>query len=401
MINTVSMEKQKVIALVDCDSFFVSCEQKKKPELKGKAVCVLSNNDGCVISRSREAKKMGIKMGQPYFMAKKDFPKAIYLSADHDYYKEVSDEVMNILKNFSPYAQIYSIDEAFVDLTGLTRFYKKNYYKLAVFLRKKILEEADIPVSIGVSSTKTLSKLASDKSKNMPEGVYLIGKRKIRKELRNTDIEEIWGIGRRLTKNLKRYGILTAEELVTKSDRWLDSKIGIHGIEMKHELSGEMVSAVVNDEKIPKSIQNTRSFGIFTTDFNYIKNELNRHIHTSCRKLRKYNTKCLQIAVMLKTKDFKVYYEKQDLVAPTDFELEISEIAIKLLAKIYNQGVLYRSTGVVLEKIGEQGSEQLSLYSDTTEETKKKNLTKCFDKLESKFGKNIVQTGFTITKNNP
>ena len=107
-------------------------------------------------------------MGEPYFMAKKNYPKAIYLSADHDYYKKVSDSIMSILKNFSPYAEIYSIDEAFVDLTGLTRLYKKNYYKLAVYLREKILQEVNIPVSIGVSSTKTLAKLASDKAKNIP-----------------------------------------------------------------------------------------------------------------------------------------------------------------------------------------------------------------------------------------
>ncbi len=253
------MVKQKVIALVDCDSFFVSCEQKRKPELKGKAVCVLSNNDGCVISRSKEAKKMGIKMGQPYFMAKTEFPKAIYVSADHEYYAQVSNIVMSILKDFSPYAQIYSIDEAFVDLTGLTRLYKKNYYKLAVYLREKILQEADIPVSIGVSSTKTLSKLASDKAKNIKTGIYLIGKRKIPKELRNTKVEEIWGIGRRLTNSMKKYGVLTALELTQKSDGWLGEKISIHGIEMKHELLGEMVSPVVNDETTPKSIQNTRA----------------------------------------------------------------------------------------------------------------------------------------------
>lgn len=396
--DTEIMVKQKVIALVDCDSFFVSCEQKRNPKLKGQAVCVLSNSDGCVISRSREAKKMGVRMGEPYFMAKKEHPKAIYLTAEHDYYASVSKQVMTILKDFSPYVQIYSVDEAFVDLTGLTKLYKKNYKKLAVYLREKILQEADIPVSIGVSSTKTLSKLASDKAKNLPEGVYLIGKRKISKVLSSTKIEEIWGIGRKLTKRLKSHGILTAEELVAKSDKWLDSKIGIQGIEMRHELIGEMVSPVSNEEKIPKSIQNTRAFGIFTSDFNFIKNELNRHIHTSCRKLRKYNTKCLQIGVMLRTKDFKVYYTKKELLQPTDFELEISKIAIKLLEEIYNPNILYRSTGVILEKIGEQGSEQLSLYSDTTLEIKKDKLAKCFDKLESKFGKNIVQTGFTKTK---
>lgn len=401
-MNTyIVMVKQKYLALVDCDSFFVSCEQKRNTNLKGQPVCVLSNNDGCVISRSKEAKKMGIKMGEPFFMAKKDHPKAIYITADHEYYKEVSNHIMSILKNFSPFVQIYSIDEAFIDLTGLTRLYKRNYYKLAKHLRSKILEEVDIPVSIGVSSTKTLSKLASDKAKNISDGIYLIGKRKIKKELRHTNIEEIWGIGRRLTKNLKRHGVLTAEELVEKTDKWLDSKIGIHGIEMRHELLGEMVSTVTNEVKAPKSIQNTRAFGMFTNDFNFIKNELNKHIHTSCRKLRKYETKCLQIGVMLRTKDFRVFYTKQDLITPTDFELEISNLAINLLKEIYNPNILYRSTGVILDKIGEQGTEQLSLYSDNTIETKKKNLAKCFDKLESKFGKNIVQTGFTIRNNNP
>lgn len=401
-MNTyIVMVKQKYLALVDCDSFFVSCEQRRNTNLKGQPVCVLSNNNGCVISRSKEAKKMGIKMGEPFFMAKKDHPKAIYITADHEYYKEVSNHIMSILKNFSPFVQIYSIDEAFIDLTGLTRLYKRNYYKLAKHLRSKILEEVDIPVSIGVSSTKTLSKLASDKAKNISDGIYLIGKQKIKKELRHTNIEEIWGIGRRLTKNLKRHGVLTAEELVEKTDKWLDSKIGIHGIEMRHELLGEMVSTVTNEVKTPKSIQNTRAFGMFTNDFNFIKNELNKHIHTSCRKLRKYETKCLQIGVMLRTKDFRVFYTKQDLITPTDFELEISNLAINLLKEIYNPNILYRSTGVILDKIGEQGTEQLSLYSDNAIETKKKNLAKCFDKLESKFGKNIVQTGFTIRNNNP
>lgn len=395
MNNTLIMVRQKVIALVDCDSFFVSCEQKRNPELKNKAVCVLSNNEGCVISRSKEAKKMGVRMGEPYFMAKKEHPKAIYITADHEYYSQVSHLVMSILKDFSPYVQVYSVDEAFVDLTGLTKLYKKNYKKLAIYLKEKILKEADIPVSIGVSSTKTLAKLASDKSKNIPEGVFLIGKRKIQNVLSSTKIEEIWGIGRRLTKRLKSHGILTAKELVQKSDKWLDSKIGIQGIEMRHELLGEMVSSVSNEQKLPKSIQNTRAFGIFTSDFNFIKNELNRHIHTSCRKLRQYETKCMQIGVMLRTKDFKVYYTKKDLLYPLDFELEISNIAIKLLEDIYNPEILYRSTGVVLERIGEQGTEQLSLYTDQEKNIKKEKLVKCFDKLESKFGKNIIQTGFT------
>ena len=213
--------------------------------------------------------------------------------------------------------------------------------------------------------------------------------------LPSTKIEEIWGIGRRLEVRMKKSGILSAYDLVQKSDEWLDKSIGINGIEMRHELLGEMVSRVSNIQEAPKSIQNTRAFGIFTSDFNFIKNELNRHIHTSCRKLRAYNTKCRQIGVMLRTKDFRVFYTKKDLLAPVDFELEISKIAIELLKEIYNPEILYRSTGVILEKIGEEGTEQLSLYAQTDKNEKQKNLAKCFDKLEKKFKKNIVKIGFT------
>lgn len=389
------MEKQKVIALVDCDSFFVSCEQKRNPDLKNKPVSVLSNPDGCVISRSKEAKQMGIKMGEPYFMAKKDHSKAIYPVADHEYYAKVSHQVMAVLKDFSPYVQIYSIDEAFVDLTGLERLYKKNYIELAIMLRQKILDEVDIPVSIGISTSKTLAKLASDKAKDTSNHIYYINSGDILNELHNTKIEEIWGIGRRLTDRMKKNGIITALELVNKSDEWLDKQIGIHGLEMKHELLGEMTSPVTNETSAPKSIQNTRAFGIFTSDFNFIKNELNRHIHTSCRRLRRYNTKCLQVGVMLRTKDFKVFYTKQDLLSPTDFELEISKVAIELLKEIYNPNIIYRSTGVILEKIGEQGTEQLSLYNIAEHDEKKRKLAQCFDKLEQKFSKNIVKIGFT------
>ena len=388
------MANQKVIALVDCDSFFVSCEQKRNPELKDKPVCVLSNKDGCVISRSKEAKQIGVRMGEPYFMAKKEHSKAIYPIADHEYYGNVSYQVMSVLKDFSPYVQIYSVDEAFVDFTGLERLYKKNYYELAQMLRQRVLDEVDIPVSIGVSSSKTLAKLASDKAKNVNSHIYMINSQNIFEELKNTKIEEIWGIGRRLTERMKKNGIITALELVNKTDSWLDKQIGIHGIEMRHELLGEMTSPVLNEETTPKSIQNTRAFGIFTSDFNFIKNELNMHIHTSCRKLRRYETKCMQIGVMLRTKDFRVYYTKQDLTTPTDFELEISKIAIELLKEIYNPNILYRATGVVLEKIGEQGTEQLSLYSDISKEDKKRKLAECLDKLEKKFNKNIIKTGF-------
>ena len=388
----------KVIALVDCDSFFVSCEQKVNPELKGKPVCVLSNKDGCVISRSKEAKKMGVRMGQPYFLAKDEFPDAVYVSCHHDLYGEISEDVMAVLREFSPNVQVYSVDEAFVELTGLKRLYKKNYLELAQFIREQIKERVDIPVSIGVSSTKTLAKLASDKAKKTDTGVYMIANKKIMPELQNTKIEEIWGIGKNLTVLFKKAGILSAADLVAKEDVWLDKKVGIRALEMKHELLGEVVSPVVNEEKLPKSIQKTSAFGIFTSDLDFIKNQLNYHIHSACRKLRKIDCKAQTIGVMLRTKDFRVVYEKKMLSAPTSFEMEISDIAFELLQKIYSPSVVYRSTGIILDNLRCNTEEQLFLFSDDVLDSKKEKLSKCFDKLEAKFGKNIVQIGFVKEK---
>ena len=157
------MTNQKYIALIDCDSFFVSCERKLNPELKGLPVSVVSGERGCVIARSREAKMLGIPMGIPLFQAVEKYPEGIYITTNHYAYTKISGMVMKILKEYSPNVQVYSIDEAFVDFTGLTKLYKKNYFKLAYELQQKISKEVDIPVSIGVARTKTIAKLAIDK----------------------------------------------------------------------------------------------------------------------------------------------------------------------------------------------------------------------------------------------
>lgn len=387
---------EKIIALVDCDSFFVSCEQAKNPELKNKPVCVLSNRDGCVIARSREAKRMGIRMGLPYFMAKTDFPGAIYISGHHDLYKEISAKVMGLLRELTPVVEVYSVDEAFVDLTGLERYYRMNSIDIAKFIRREIREKVDIPVSIGISSSKSLAKLASDKAKNELEGVYYIGEGNLMEELRHTSIHEIWGIGRRLSVRMAQNGILTAYELVQKSDKFLDNLVGIHGLEMKHELLGEIVSPVTNDVKLPKSIQRTSALAKFTSDKEYLKNSINYHIHRACVNMRKINAKTLEVGVLLRTKDFKVFVEKETLNKSLDFELEISKIIFNLFEKLYNPKIVYRSTGVFFDKLVYNDASQMFLFAEEND-AKKSKLSQCFDRLEARFGKNIIQTGF-VTK---
>lgn len=393
-IENVVMARKSVIALVDCDSFFVSCEQSVNSELKGRPVCVMSGRGQCVISRSKEAKKLGIRMGMPYFQVEGQMKKATYINANHELYSKISEKVMTILKNFSPKVEVYSIDEAFVDLTGLERLYKKNYLEIAQMIREEVLKHTDIPVSIGVSSSKSLAKLASDKAKTMGEGVFLIGARKIVPLLQNTSIDEIWGIGKNLSILLRKNGILTAYELVCQDDLWLNKQIGIRGLEMKHELLGEMVSPVSNEVKLPKSIQKTSALAKFSSDKNYLKNSLNYHIHRACVKLRGINAKCKGVSIFLRTKDFRIFCEKKVLNVATDFELEISDIVFTLLDKLYNPNILYRSTGVILDTFTMNDEAQMSLFADEKVDEKKEKLSKCFDKLEARFGKDIIQTGF-------
>lgn len=386
--------EQKYIALIDCDSFFVSCERALNPDLQGKPVCVTSGERGCVIARSKEAKEMGIPMGHPLFMAVKDYPDCIYISANHVDYGKISNSVMSVLRSISPTVEVYSIDEAFVDLTGLSKLYKKNYYQLATWIRERILEETGIPVSIGISRTKSLAKLASDKAKNLDSHICIAGKCGITKLLRQTSVDEIWGIGRKLAPKLRGLGIKTAYDYVQKNDVWIKNRFGKTGLELKYELSGNLISKVSTGKTVPKSISDSKAFEEFSNDLNYIKNELMVHIHAVCRKLRRYDCKCGVVGVMLRTKDFRVYFNKTNTEHPLDFEFEISQIAFPILEQLYNPKIIYRSVGIVLEDLSSSSNEQLGLFKNESDE-KKENLAKSLDKLEAKFGRNIVQTGFT------
>ena len=388
------MTNQKYIALVDCDSFFVSCERKLNPELNGLPVSVVSGERGCVIARSREAKKLGVPMGIPLFQAVEQYPECIYIPANHYAYTKISKKVMEILKNFSPNVQVYSIDEAFVDFTGLTKLYKKNYYELAKELQRMVWEGVNIPVTIGVSTSKTLAKLASDKAKNTSDRVALAGKQTRIELLRRTEIDEVWGIGRKLGVKLRGYGIKTAYDFINREDDWIQKRFGKNGLVTKSELLGNMISPISNEEELPKSISDSKSFLEFTSNLDFLRNELSIHIHSCCKRLRRIDCKCNTIGVFLKTKDFRMFYEKKELDTPLNFEFDISKIAFEILDKIYNSSNLYRSVGIVLENFNQSSKEQLSLFENNSKREQNERLGKSLDILEQKFGRNIVRTGF-------
>ena len=383
--------RQRIIALVDCDCFFVSCERKDNPLLQGKPVCVMTGggNKGIIVSRAKEAKAMGIKMGAPYFQVKPNFPDAICIPARMHRYAEISREVMNIIKTFSPDVEVTSVDEAYIDLTGLNKVYNSTYTDIIKNIRQAVWDKVGIPVSIGLSCSKTLAKLASDKSKSN-NGIFVIRPDKILDVIGEMSIDDVCGVGRRNSEHLKFNGIFTIKDFVECDNGWIRKAFGITGLNLKSELTGIATSLVNNERAAPQSIQVTRSFEDFTQSLEYLEHELNGHVHEACQKLRRRNGFCQEVEVMLRTKDFKYYATEAKLTNPTNGDQEVRTTAVRLLKTLYRPNLIYRSTGVTLKNLS-YGEVQQSLFEEIKPHDDK--LSHLVDELEAKYGRGIVKTG--------
>jgi len=383
--------RQHIIALVDCDCFFVSCERKDNPDLQGKPVCVMTGggSKGIIVSRSKEAKALGIKMGQPYFQVKPNFPGAICIPARHHRYSEISKQVMDTIKSFSPDVEVTSVDEAYIDLTSLDKVYKSTYTDLVKNIRKTVWDRVGIPVSIGLSCSKTLAKLASDKAKSN-NGIFVIRPDKILDIVGDMPIEDVSGIGRKNSEHMKFSGIFTIEEFVEKENGWIRQAFGINGLSLKSELTGIATSLVNNEPTAPQSIQDTSSFEDFTQNIDYLEHELNGHVHTACQKLRRWNGFCQVVEVMLKTKDFKYYAVEAKLENPTNGDQEVRTTAVQLLKELYRPNLIYRATGITLKNLT-YGEIQQSLFEQTKPHDDK--LSHLVDELEAKYGRGIIKAG--------
>lgn len=381
---------RKILALADCNNFFVSCEILKNPSLKGKAVCVLSNCDGCVVSRSNEAKKMGIKMGMPLFMAKKEFPDAIYLSSDFEYYHKISQRVRKILKDFSPSVEVCSIDEAFLDVSGLDRVYGVDGYEgLAKFLNEKFLEEVGIPVSVGISTSKILCKIATWKAKK-GQFYYYIPFEKIEEEIKNVEIDEIWSIGKSTASLLKGHGIFTAGDILKKEKEFFKHYLGKKGLELKFGLSGEDVNPICKKESKPKSVQKTSSFMKPTNDKEFLKGEILEHLHNACRKMRANNLVTSEITVMLRSKDFRIITATDAVSPPTNAEYLLNKKTVELFEQIYSKNMIYRSSGIYAGGLKDEEVKQLQLLGSNE---KFERISKIWDKIEEKHGRGVFSVG--------
>ena len=365
-------------ALVDCNNFFVSCERVFRPELEGKAVVVLSNNDGCVVARSNESKAMGIKMCTPFFKVKHfaDAGQLTACSSNYALYGDLSNRVMSILADTVPHIEIYSIDEAFLHLDGIN---PNDVPGLCRDLVAKIRKWVGVPVSIGVAPTKTLAKIASHFAKKYKgyKGVCMMETEAKRlKALSLTPIDDVWGVGRRLAPKMHEWGIETALDFTQRPERWVSEKLGVNGLRTWNELNGRPFVAEDTDDR-RKSICTSRSFADMIDDEQELALRVSDFAAMCAKKLREEGSAAYDVTTFIYTNRFRedmVQYFPSATVrlqVAANSTQEIVGAALKAFRTIFRQGYKYKKAGVIVGNIVEVGSIQSSLF-DFDEDLRRK-----------------------------
>ena len=382
-----------MIALVDCNNFYASCERVFNPKIENKPVIVLSNNDGCVIARSNEAKALGIKMGEPAFKLKNLIEKynINVFSTNFALYGDLSKRVMNIMSIEVEKMEIYSIDEAFLDFSD----YASKKRGLAI--REKVKKWTGIPVSVGIAPTKVLAKVAGHiAKKHTKSGVFIfVDEYLIRRALNFFKVEDLWGIGSNTAKKLKSVGIHTALQFRQCDSSWVKRNLSVNGVRLQKELFGEVCYPIETKIKRRKSICTARSFGSEINKLSKLKEVIGSHANTCATKLRKEKSCCTTVGVFLSTNPFKPQakqynpYTVTQLHVPTNDSMEIVKVAIKALESIYRGDCIYKKAGVVVSGTVPQEQTQLSLF-DSLDRGKRENINIAVDRVNSLMGKNKV-----------
>lgn len=387
-----------MIALVDCNNFYASCERVFNPKLEGKPVVVLSNNDGCVIARSEEAKQLGIEMGALAFQMEDFFKqKGVHVfSSNYTLYGSLSDRVMKTLATFVPSMEVYSIDEAFLDMSNL---YKVNLFELATTIRATILQNIGIPVSIGIAPTKTLAKMANRfaKKKYRSIGVYVMdSQEKTNEVLAFTEVGDIWGVGSQHKKRLLQKGIKTAADLIKVNDEWIRKNMTVVGDRMLKELRGISCIEWEDEPASKKGICTARSFGQLLSAKKDIQEALANYTHSCAVKLRKQKSCCKRIQVFLQTNTHrtqdKQYYQSISIELPvaTNSSPELIHYAMFCLDKIYRPGYNYKKVGILVMELVPETTVQAGLFDDVDRDKHKKLMT-ALDNCNNSFGKDLVR----------
>ena len=388
-------------ALVDCNNFYASCERVFLPELNGKPIVVLSNNDGCVISRSEEAKAAGITMGVPAFQIK-DLVKEKNIqifSSNYALYGDLSRRVMAILNQFTPNIEIYSIDEAFLNFDGLNI---EDYHNYGLQMKQRVQKWLGIPICVGFAETKALSKVANKiakKFQDRTQGVYVIdSEEKHIKALKWTKIEDVWGIGYRMTKKAKLRNIKTAFDFIQpQHEVWIKNTMGVTGLRLKAELEGKSVLDLEPVAEQKKSIAITRSFPKQISDFDLLRERITTFASVCAEKLRKQKSCCHTIIVMLVVDKHSVnssqYYFNKAITLPyaTNSTLTIANTAIDLFKQLHqgNEGLKFKKAGVIVSELIGENQKQFQLFEE--ENPKHLALMKAMDHLNTKIGETKVK----------
>ena len=384
------------IALVDCNSFYVSCERLFNTSIIKKPVIVLSSNDGCVISRSTEAKILGIKMGEPYFKVKKIVKKnnVKVFSSNYSLYGDISRRVMKTLKQFSPKIEIYSIDEAFLDLSSIK---DKDLLEYGSRIRKTILKWTGIPTSIGIATTKTLSKIANHIAKKDNSGVInLINTQQIDKILKKIKINDVWGVGRQLTQFYIKNGINTAYQLKKMPDDWIKKNTNVFGGRTAMELKGLSCISLETYQEKRKNCCVSRSFGRKVTKLEELNESVTTHCLNAAEKIRLDNQTTKKITVFIKTnpfqKDKNYYVNSKDIDLPirTNDSIELVKQALIALKCIYKKGYKYQKVGIIFSALNDVDIYKKNLFSLINSEEKRKKLMKAIDYTNNKYGRNAL-----------
>jgi DNA polymerase V len=384
----------KKIALIDCNSFYVSCERLFNPKIRKKPVVVLSNNDGCIISRSNEAKTLGIKMGEPYFKARNIIVKnnVQVFSSNYSLYGDISRRVMRTLKRFNSEIEVYSIDEAFLDLSN---FSDDEVNDVGKEVRSVVLQWTGIPTSIGIAKTKTLSKIANHIAKKEKSGVVsLIGIEDIDSILEKVKIEDVWGVGRQLTKLYIKNNIYNAKQLKNISNTWIKKNSSVLSSRTAMELRGiPCIDLEIQDSK-KKSCVVSRSFGKKVEIFQELKESVTNYCLNASEKIRSESLIAKSITVFLKTSPFQnrgIYYSNSktiDFPIATDNSIEIVKAAINGLKDIFKRGYKYQKTGVILS--GLSNSENKNNLFSSSKDEKIKSLMRSIDSTNCRYGRSAL-----------
>lgn len=389
-----------MFALVDVNSFYASCETAFRPDLKGRPVVVLSNNDGCVIARNPEAKRAGVKMGDPYFKQKDLFRRygVVCFSSNYELYADMSSRVMSTLEAISPRCEIYSIDEAFCDLTGV-----RNCRVLQEFgqeLKDAVYQNTGLAVGVGIAQTKTLAKLANHAAKKWQRQtggvVDLSNLDRQRKLMAALPVDEVWGVGRRISKKLEAMGIKTVLDLADTDIRFIRKHFNVVLERTVRELRGEPCLELEEFAPVKQEIVCSRSFGERITDYDSMRQAICSYASRAAEKLRGEHQYCRFISTFVKTSPFALnepYYGNSasvKLLTPTQDSRDIIAAATRSLDAIWKDGHRYQKAGVMLGDFFSQGIAQLNLFDDNAPRRGSEKLMEVLDHLNAKEGRGAL-----------